>query len=339
MELMYFLGQLESCLLQPDMDVSVMKFSCCVENIAFIAVSVSMAEQFEQLEFTYESIKPSDDFACLGKFATSHGKTYLSQEWINYISHVGKEFPSGANEFKQRLMRYAIEGFQVPYDMWDETKRAHPTFSTPNPLRRYLNYKTNPNSIIFSLPSIIFLSCSLSSSLQSGIASLRLQVPGFDFALLSLTYKLQSDRPSQMIARNQDGDVLKSVRALDETYIWVIVPEVDRPRYRIRKGHIAYAHMISNSYVLFDWEGSATDSRIFGDIVTGANGLRVLTDVLYTICKSGETISVHLRIMKNILIRNTYMMGMSLRDVLASSKDVGLSCGVFSTIQSGFRDK
>ncbi|KAB2612850.1 hypothetical protein D8674_035166 [Pyrus ussuriensis x Pyrus communis] len=120
MVLMYFLGQLQSCLLQPDMDVSVMKFSCCVENIAFIVVSVSMAEQI----FTYEGIKSSDDCAYLGKFATPHGKTYLSHEWRKYISHVGKEFPSGASEFKQRLMKYVVEGFQSHLSDLNKYKRS-----------------------------------------------------------------------------------------------------------------------------------------------------------------------------------------------------------------------
>ncbi|KAM1738497.1 hypothetical protein ACFX11_014308 [Malus domestica] len=108
------------------MDVSVMKFSCCAENISFIPVIVSMVELVEQLDpisslhdkqiFTYEGLKPSDDRANLGKFATPHGKTYLSHAWRNYISHVGQEFPGGVKEFRQRLMKYAVEkGFRLFY--------------------------------------------------------------------------------------------------------------------------------------------------------------------------------------------------------------------------------
>ncbi|CAN6551942.1 unnamed protein product [Malus baccata var. baccata] len=108
------------------MDVSVMKFSCCAENIASIPVSVSMVEPVEQLDpissphdkqiFTYEGLKPSDDRADLRKFATPHGKTYLSHAWRNYISHVGQEFPGGVKEFRQRLMKYAVEkGFRYVY--------------------------------------------------------------------------------------------------------------------------------------------------------------------------------------------------------------------------------
>ncbi|KAM1422164.1 hypothetical protein ACFX13_004407 [Malus domestica] len=96
------------------MDVSVMKFSYCANNIASILVSVSMVESVKQLDlissphdkhiFTYEGIKPSDDRANLGKFVTSHGKTYLSHTWRNYISHVGQEFP-GVKEFRHHLQR------------------------------------------------------------------------------------------------------------------------------------------------------------------------------------------------------------------------------------------
>ncbi|XP_028949351.1 uncharacterized protein [Malus domestica] len=63
----------------------------------------------------------------------------------------------------------------------------------------------------------------------------------------------------------------------------VIVPDVDRPRYRTRKGHIATnvlgvcTHDLKFVYVLSGWEGSATASRVLGDAVTRANGLKVPT--------------------------------------------------------------
>ncbi|KAM0960541.1 hypothetical protein ACFX2I_025465 [Malus domestica] len=67
----------------------------------------------DKLIFTYEGFKPLDDRADLGKFAAPHGKTYLSHAWRNYISHVGQEFPSGVKEFRQRLMKDAVEkGFK-----------------------------------------------------------------------------------------------------------------------------------------------------------------------------------------------------------------------------------
>ncbi|XP_068315185.1 uncharacterized protein [Pyrus communis] len=71
--------------------------------------------------------------------------------------------------------------------------------------------------------------------------------------------------------------------ALDGTYIGVTVPDVDRPRYRTRKGHIATnvlgvcTHDLKFVYLLSGWEGSATDSRVLGDAVTRANGLKVPT--------------------------------------------------------------
>ncbi|CAN6688269.1 unnamed protein product [Malus baccata var. baccata] len=82
--------------------------------------------------------------------------------------------------------------------------------------------------------------------------------------------------------------------ALDGTYIGVTVPEADRPRYRTRKGHIATnvlgvcTHDLKFVYVLSGWEGSATNSRVLGDAVTRANGLKVPTGTYYLV-DSGYT--------------------------------------------------
>ncbi|KAK2650662.1 hypothetical protein Ddye_018151 [Dipteronia dyeriana] len=82
--------------------------------------------------------------------------------------------------------------------------------------------------------------------------------------------------------------------ALDGTYIEVIVPESDKPRYRTRKGHIATnvlgvcTHELKFVYVLSGWEGSATDSRVLRDAITRHNGLKIpfgnyyLADAGYT---------------------------------------------------------
>ncbi|RXH78945.1 hypothetical protein DVH24_034152 [Malus domestica] len=83
------------------MDVSVVKFSCYVENMASIVViewldPISKSPHGQQI-FTYEGIQSADDCANFGTFATPYGKTYLSLEWRNYISHVGQEFPGGVN--------------------------------------------------------------------------------------------------------------------------------------------------------------------------------------------------------------------------------------------------
>ncbi|RXI04820.1 hypothetical protein DVH24_039094 [Malus domestica] len=77
--------------------------------------------------------------------------------------------------------------------------------------------------------------------------------------------------------------------ALDGTYIGVTVLDVDKPRYRTRKGHIATnvlgvcTHVLKFVYVLSGYEGSATDSRVLGDVVARANGLKVPTGTYYLV--------------------------------------------------------
>ena len=59
------------------------------------------------------------------------------------------------------------------------------------------------------------------------------------------------------------------------------VPEFDKPRYRIKKGHIATNVLgvctrdLKFVYVLSGWEGSATDFRVLWDAITRHNGLKV----------------------------------------------------------------
>ena len=63
----------------------------------------------------------------------------------------------------------------------------------------------------------------------------------------------------------------------------VLVPSVDKPRYRTRKGEIATnvlgvcSQDMQFIYVLPGWEGSASDSRVLRDAITRQNGLRVPT--------------------------------------------------------------
>ena len=68
---------------------------------------------------------------------------------------------------------------------------------------------------------------------------------------------------------------------MDGTYIDVLVPNADKPRYRTRKGRIStntlavcdrYMRFV---YVLPGWEGSAADSRVLRDAVNRVHGLRV----------------------------------------------------------------
>ncbi|XP_047953513.1 uncharacterized protein LOC125199580 [Salvia hispanica] len=80
--------------------------------------------------------------------------------------------------------------------------------------------------------------------------------------------------------------------ALDGTYIDVLVPNADKPRYRTRKGRIStntlavcdrYMRFV---YVLPGWEGSAADSRVLRDAVNRVHGLRVPKGNYY-LCDNG----------------------------------------------------
>ncbi|XP_042055891.1 uncharacterized protein LOC121800386 [Salvia splendens] len=80
--------------------------------------------------------------------------------------------------------------------------------------------------------------------------------------------------------------------ALDGTYINMLVPNTDQPRYRTRKGQIStntlavcdrYMRFV---YVLPGWEGSAADSRVLRDAVNRVHGLRVPKGNYY-LCDNG----------------------------------------------------
>lgn len=72
--------------------------------------------------------------------------------------------------------------------------------------------------------------------------------------------------------------------ALDDTYIKVNVPEVDKPRYRTRKGEIATNVIgVCSRDMMFifefpSWEGSASDSIMLRDALFRPNGLKVPTN-------------------------------------------------------------
>ncbi|KAL8492172.1 hypothetical protein ACS0TY_023706 [Phlomoides rotata] len=67
--------------------------------------------------------------------------------------------------------------------------------------------------------------------------------------------------------------------ALDGTLIDVTVPEMDKARYRTRKGTIsvnvlaACDHGIHFTYMLAGWEGSAADARVLRDVIVRDDGL------------------------------------------------------------------
>ena len=75
--------------------------------------------------------------------------------------------------------------------------------------------------------------------------------------------------------------------ALDGTYIKVHVPEMEKPKYRTRKGEIATNVLgVCNQnmefiFVLPGWEGSASNSRVLRDAMSRPNGVRVPTGKNY----------------------------------------------------------
>ncbi|XP_057770768.1 uncharacterized protein LOC130990562 [Salvia miltiorrhiza] len=80
--------------------------------------------------------------------------------------------------------------------------------------------------------------------------------------------------------------------ALDGTYIDVMVPNKDKPRYRTRKGHISTNTLavcdryLKFVYVLPGWEGSTADSRVLRDALIRPHGLRVPKGNYY-LCDNG----------------------------------------------------
>ncbi|GLT81146.1 hypothetical protein SLA2020_525490 [Shorea laevis] len=75
--------------------------------------------------------------------------------------------------------------------------------------------------------------------------------------------------------------------ALDETYIKVRVPLIDKSRYRNRKGDITTnvlgvcSRNLQFVFVLPGWEGFASDSRVLHDAIARENGLRVPVGYYY----------------------------------------------------------
>ncbi|XP_057788636.1 uncharacterized protein LOC131005644 [Salvia miltiorrhiza] len=75
--------------------------------------------------------------------------------------------------------------------------------------------------------------------------------------------------------------------ALDGTYINVTVSNMDKPRYRTRKGQISTNTLavcdrnMKFAYVLPGWEGSAADSRILRDAVIGRDDISLAYLIFY----------------------------------------------------------
>ncbi|KAI4365431.1 hypothetical protein MLD38_021415 [Melastoma candidum] len=84
------------------------------------------------------------------------------------------------------------------------------------------------------------------------------------------------------------------IGAIDGTYIKVIMPLKDKPRYRNRKGEIATNVLAACShdglftYVLAGWEGSAADGRVLREALCRPNGLKVPIDILLDLHNEGK---------------------------------------------------
>ncbi|XP_057777339.1 uncharacterized protein LOC130995875 [Salvia miltiorrhiza] len=80
--------------------------------------------------------------------------------------------------------------------------------------------------------------------------------------------------------------------ALDGTYINVMVPNNDKPRYRTRKGQISTNTLVVCDrnlkfvYVLPGWEGSPADARILRDALNRVNGFKAPRGSYY-LCDNG----------------------------------------------------
>ncbi|KAL5555100.1 hypothetical protein UlMin_037336 [Ulmus minor] len=84
------------------------------------------------------------------------------------------------------------------------------------------------------------------------------------------------------VSENFTNEIWKWFKvSLDGTYINVHVPEIDKPRYRTRKGDIATNVLgvcdreMKFIFVLPGWAGSASDSRVLRDVISRPNGLKV----------------------------------------------------------------
>ncbi|XVF53730.1 hypothetical protein PTKIN_Ptkin05aG0122200 [Pterospermum kingtungense] len=82
--------------------------------------------------------------------------------------------------------------------------------------------------------------------------------------------------------------------ALDGTHIKVNVKQVDKPRYRSRKGDIVTNVLgvctpnMEFIYVLPGWEGSTADGRVLRDAISRRNGLKIPQGHYY-LCDAGYT--------------------------------------------------
>ncbi|KAB2612062.1 hypothetical protein D8674_036888 [Pyrus ussuriensis x Pyrus communis] len=107
----------------------------------------------------------------------------------------------------------------------------------------------------------------LSAAISLGTSTLRLYFNSVLQGILQLQgILLKVPQPVPIDSTDPRWRCFKNcLGALDGTHIDVHVPEIDKPRYRTRKGRVA-------TNVL---GGSASDSRVLHDAITRPNGFKV----------------------------------------------------------------
>lgn len=104
----------------------------------------------------------------------------------------------------------------------------------------------------------------------------------YDENFFSFSLSFNSSFPLYKLTKSFLFFIFKNcLGALDGTHIDVHVPEIDKPRYRTRKGRVATNVLgvcsgdMQFIYVFPGWEGSASDSRVLHDAISRPNGFKV----------------------------------------------------------------
>ena len=85
-------------------DIGVSKLSSSSASIVSVSVDDSASAVFDEEDYFGEP------------YRTTEGKVYFSREWSDYIKEVGQKFRGGVVDFREKLLKYAIEvGFRFVY--------------------------------------------------------------------------------------------------------------------------------------------------------------------------------------------------------------------------------
>ncbi|CAL9004115.1 unnamed protein product, partial [Prunus brigantina] len=129
--LRYSLPGYSSCLQETDSDFDMMMAYFSISNAK--SVDISVKDLCESSEYSGDFCGNKKLVACekgesscsstvedrnefLGRSKRASAKPLLSNEWETYIYHVGQKFDGGAEEFRLKLRKYALEvGFNFLY--------------------------------------------------------------------------------------------------------------------------------------------------------------------------------------------------------------------------------